>query len=422
MDNSRNRLRIATVLRRKLFFACILCSVLVARNFSLLMNNSQLLWQQADERLPTIRGLPHRANTWNREVQINDERMTHVTTVDSHHSSGRLVGASQHASDQSSSGGQDDDSTCEIISEPWQTKHYPSCNLIHELVTSISELQYIIQGNQHQVFQVNIHHETVVLKVLHYRMQNFTQSNIRSGQRNAIVHERLASSPYIFSNLGFCGTSLVVPYSEPGTLLDLILAIKQDEREMPPPMDLLRIAVQLAEALAALHEIGFAHKDFDNSQFLYNDGVFQLNDFHSGRFITNETTACQDYQMHPFTRSKHLRLDQDDVFRLCSELYALFPTCGLRDGDTPRRSICYQSVTEGMEVVKSTSMAEEAVVKAMRLCWKKESDLMASAREVASFLRGELNRLLENYTDTEKPDNTGVVKVTGLYSEEEEEA
>jgi hypothetical protein len=348
--------------------------------------------------------------------------MIHVTSVvDSgdFHPTGRLVDASQ--SDQHSSSDDDNDSTtsCETPTESWQTSHYPSCNQIHELVTSMSELQYIIQGKQHQVFQVNNHQETVVLKVLHYGMQNFTMSNILSGQRNAIVHEHLASSPYIVPIHAFCGTSTVVPYSEHGTLLDLMLAINRDGRDTPSPMVRLRIAFQLAEALAVLHEAGFAHKDFDNSQFLYNDGMFQLNDFHSGRFITDETTSCQGHQMHPFNRDKQLRLDQDDVFHLCSELHALFPTCGLGDEETPRRSTCFQAVTGGMQaVVESTTAAEAAVIKAMRLCWSKEPDLMASAREVSSLLREELYRL-ENDGRAEKGDRNKVVKVTGLYSDEE---
>ena len=134
---------------------------------------------------------------------------------------------------------------------------------------------------------------------------------------DAMVADRLTSSPRIYDIYGFCGMAIMsefFPYGDyedvavPGTgyLLTTKEQIEQQENELTPYNDIesiekLRISLQMAEALADLHgdpNGAIVHQDVQLSQYLLSsDGkTVKLNDFNRAEFMLwddNKGTYCK---------------------------------------------------------------------------------------------------------------------------------
>jgi hypothetical protein len=127
-------------------------------------------------------------------------------------------------------------------------------------------------------------------------------------RKDAIMQERLTSSPFVMSIYGHCGTSVIAPLATSGSLDDCIHSVRNGGKELSA-REKLKVAIHLAEGLDAVHGGGnaksrlmssFVHNDLDVSQYVFRNGLFQINDFNHGKFMylnttaetTNETTAC----------------------------------------------------------------------------------------------------------------------------------
>ena len=120
---------------------------------------------------------------------------------------------------------------------------------------------------------------------------------------DAIVAERLTSSPRIFNIYGFCGLSIMSQFFQHGDVEGLILGnsngysdklLKDESGDLKPkngftPIQKVVLALEMAKGLADLHgyENGLIiHDDVQNSQFLFNDdkSMVVLNDFNRAEF------------------------------------------------------------------------------------------------------------------------------------------
>ena len=106
--------------------------------------------------------------------------------------------------------------------------------------------------------------ESVVLKILRYKRE-YGQSSIKGIQTDAIVMERLTSSPRIIDIFGHCGTSTIVEPMQ----FEVISAVipgegRIEQKELDKfddvhPMnnftieEKLQMAIDMAEAIADLH-------------------------------------------------------------------------------------------------------------------------------------------------------------------------
>ena len=103
--------------------------------------------------------------------------------------------------------------------------------------------------------------------------------------------ERLTASPYVVDIFTTCGATQVIEYSEGGNLHDLIKIARLAGEDKMPSIDKLRICVQVAEAVAAVHSFekdgipSLSHNDLCCHQFLLVDGVYKLNDFHLAKYM-----------------------------------------------------------------------------------------------------------------------------------------
>jgi serine/threonine protein kinase len=148
--------------------------------------------------------------------------------------------------------------------------------------------------------------------------------NLDRHRREALVMDRLTSSPYISNLYGYCGTTVLTEFL--GETLHQLLKSEEDRRPSPlirpswgiennrtaalsrsTPQRRLRLALHAARGVQALHENSIVHADVQDQQFLVGwsssssltepQPRLVLNDFNRCRFLayrrsgsTNETT------------------------------------------------------------------------------------------------------------------------------------
>jgi hypothetical protein len=191
---------------------------------------------------------------------------------------------------------------CEPIEE-WQTASYPTCNIVHELNVLGGEIKYISRGSirsvwmAQTVYDVNINatlssgaDEQVILKTLRLTKNgnkiDFDPQRYESHRRDAMVSERLTSSPHIVDIYGFCGQSCI---NEP-------MAGQMPHVKDATSLQKLELAHSAVEALVDLHNAGdnvsnnngvatIVHRDVTHRNYLRDgSGAIKLNDFNVGRF------------------------------------------------------------------------------------------------------------------------------------------
>jgi len=205
----------------------------------------------------------------------------------------------------------------------WQTLSFPNCNDVHNLdlreVLNIqkhgevipanlgegdqSELQisqedkgkamrmgYVGSGLWRQVWKVQprFRDENAVLKVMK-KEHDVNPRNFDRHRRDALVMERLTSSPHVVSIYGLCGNTVLTEYA--GVTLDDFLyeGAKYENTEKydrDTPTGKIELALDVMKGLKAMHDRDIVHADIQSKQFLLDptDGV-KVNDFNRCRFL-----------------------------------------------------------------------------------------------------------------------------------------
>jgi serine/threonine protein kinase len=195
----------------------------------------------------------------------------------------------------------------------WQDFSFPTCNDIHEIdlrsirirqKTTNETIGVLNHGMWRTVWAVDsyVATELQALKVIkgEHEVDN---RNFDRHRRDALVLERLTSSPNIVDIYGFCGNTLLTEFVSK-TLKDVVKQDEEDENttvaETYPtrttPEGRLRLALDVARGLEAIHSIPggpIIHADIQAEQFLVtSDGTVKLNDFNRCRFMpTNNITG-----------------------------------------------------------------------------------------------------------------------------------
>jgi Protein tyrosine and serine/threonine kinase len=132
--------------------------------------------------------------------------------------------------------------------------------------------------------------------------------NLDRHRREAVVMERLTSSPYVASMYGHCGTTVMTEFL--GATLHTLIKAEDDEPTrlrwgfldnstyLSPstPQGRLQMALHAARGLEALHENSIVHADVQDQQFLLSTTVgaggkpprLVLNDFNRCRFLARK--------------------------------------------------------------------------------------------------------------------------------------
>ena len=192
----------------------------------------------------------------------------------------------------------------------WQEFSFPNCNDIHEIdLRTVLEraarqgkhtkLGYITSGFWRSVWSVDprqVMKVPVVLKMM-LPEHEITDRNFDRHRRDALVMERLTSSPYVVDTFGFCGNTVLTEYIE--TPLDYLIDDTYDRQDGMLSRDTaqgrLALALEVAKGLQALHEMAggpIVHADIQARQFLVTpDGSVKVNDFNRCRFMAHRNTT-----------------------------------------------------------------------------------------------------------------------------------
>lgn len=197
----------------------------------------------------------------------------------------------------------------------WQGLYFPNCNDFHDIdlgrqAESLQQLEYydsyrISNGAFRDAWVLqkpsrDNNTESVILKNLRIDLK-FTIEDMKGIQRDAIVMERLTSSPRIIDVYGYCATSTIVEamkyeveeYVVPGS--GMAKQMYLDKFEGLHPMNVytieqkLYMALEMAESIADLHgypEGVVVHDDIQLCQWLeHSDGRIKLGDFNRAEMM-----------------------------------------------------------------------------------------------------------------------------------------
>jgi serine/threonine protein kinase len=192
------------------------------------------------------------------------------------------------------------------VKADWHTFSFPNCNGIHEIdlasirirqKTTNETIGVLNHGMWRTVWAVDpyVATELQALKVIKGEFE-VDDRNFDRHRRDALVMERLTSSPNIVDIYGFCGNTMLTEFISK-TLEDVVKQDEEDEdaavAETYPtrttPEGRLRLALDVARGVEAIHSIPggpIIHADITAQQFLVtSDGTVKLNDFNRCRFM-----------------------------------------------------------------------------------------------------------------------------------------
>lgn len=227
----------------------------------------------------------------------------------------------------------------------WQKLSFPNCNEIHEIdlrdslhlhkysanfamgeyafrdnqtKAEAKRIGYVGSGLWRHVWKIDPHgemHHTMaagefeapsVLKMMKAEHE-VDERNMDRHRRDALVMERLTSSPYIVSMYGYCGNTVLTEYV--GSDLDAVIDDHKGGKNShgfnyyptrATPEGRVTLALGVAKGLQALHEAEdspIIHADIVPKQYLVaRDGSIKLNDFNRCRFVSHKNgtdEACR---------------------------------------------------------------------------------------------------------------------------------
>lgn len=195
---------------------------------------------------------------------------------------------------------------CRKISE--HELNFQNCNDFHQLdrLDPLTDIRFLSRGGYREVFSLAHHFgdesELLAMKDIRYD-RDFDHETFEFVRMDAIVAERLSSSPRTYDIYGFCGFGIVSEYFYHGDIEDGVLggedgdidAKDLDDKEKLKPQNNLTgaqklvLSLEMAEAVADLHGFGgglIIHDDIQLSQFLLNKNKtrLKLNDFNRAEF------------------------------------------------------------------------------------------------------------------------------------------
>lgn len=314
---------------------------------------------------------------------------------------------------------------CEPL-RTWQTASFPSCNLLHEVDRTVESWssgrhRWTNQGGYNLVFAVreempslweklaeNDQEPSFAIKEIDYPYSDATDSTFYEVQMDALVMERLTSSPYVMDIYAHCGLTLVVPWG------DIQLGRLIFDGKDPPREEKLRLAVQVSSALADVENMdgdgtpSYVHMDYMVRQHLLVNGTLKLSDFNKGRFMSKRSSSggglCEfrrvgrdgtfrspeEYRGEPLTPKMQ-------VFSLGNILQSILTGermwTGVEDDDARDRIQRGKRYRMARFVKKSTDPIDVALRKMARRCFAQDPEERPSAVGVADFLREQASRL-----------------------------
>ena len=321
-----------------------------------------------------------------------------------------------------------------VPTKEWQTSKYrPNCNTLHEMdiiqqshpriggdINLFStggywrdawKIDYSCKRNSTDIIGCQ---ETVVLKTLKLQ-HDFEAANYEHDRIDMMAMEKLTSSPHVINIFSACGNSVTTEYADGervGTLADSKKKI---------PLARLKIARDIAQGLADVHEIGLVHYDVNLANIVSIGETLKINDFNIGipvkRNVTSGDTCSFPARYHnpqwrsPEEANDSLLNEKVDVYSLGSIFFRFI--ClhepwhrlepGYQLGDDVRKEYINEQVKKGKlptipKEILNTKDAEIRVIRmAMLACYTFDPDKRPSARSVAKFLDQGIEELSKHH-------------------------
>ncbi|KAL7563153.1 hypothetical protein ACA910_014432 [Epithemia clementina (nom. ined.)] len=313
---------------------------------------------------------------------------------------------------------------------PWQLQTFPTCNSMHETDLIINAAKtsapvFLTSGFWRDVWLLHnatLYDRTVVLKTLRF-MHNVTLRNLDRNRRDALVMERLTKSPWILDVYGFCGNAGFYEYADGGDISTALWPKALDELQQKRKMrhvnnlmtrqQKLEIGVQAAIGLAELHNFDgegratVAHTDISPAQYVNVRGRYKLQDFNRVRFIRWSKSANQTCPYNVSSNPGKNRSPEEykyqpqtemvDVYSLGNLFYMLLQMeWPFKDETTQKAKDLVQDGYRPSfyeDVWNSDDPYDVTLKKAMLMCHEQEPANRSSAREVANYLKTQLETL-----------------------------
>lgn len=342
--------------------------------------------------------------------------------------------------------------SCEPRSD-WHSFRFTNCNLFHEFdlkaglavaarsqddATGEVAVKYGFAGASRESWLLDSsicsngeRHDcssTTILRTLRWR-EVLDELIVEKQRIDALVSERLTSSPSVIDIYGFCGTSALNEYADGGMFASAFRHEYSDGVAPYTDRELLVFARDAAIGLAAIHDIdgrgnvtSVVHHDLRAENFLLSNGTLKISDFNNGQLLRwdfKEDKRCYGFDwsagcgksMEKTNRkapeeclgeeNRTLTTEGVEVFRFGAFLYYLLSKGNwtysyepISDGTLgrPKPEKVKKMILTGKRpslppfVKESNSTDLKAIVRAMRMAHTYDARKRPSARDIAEYL------------------------------------
>lgn len=312
----------------------------------------------------------------------------------------------------------------------WQSKSFPNCNMFHE--TYLSEMTFISSGTLRSVFELSENVDGNINKLVYknldyYGKYNVDLKRVDQERKDGLILERTTRSHFTPSIYGYCSTAVIMDHAPQD--MESYNEQRLEGNITISPLDQLKIGIHIASGVADLHAVGFIHNDLHEQQFLYQNGVFKLNDFNYAKPIyvdknTNETCTLSDkFNMGLFGRSLEelqykidhegftpVKPDKIDVWMMGNLLFAILTDLQVWDKESrsdedvkieqAERLVAGNRPQIPIHIRDSNEPAHLAMKNALDMTWNYNWKERPSARSIADYMTIELMKI----TGEEAPD------------------
>eukprot|EP00986_Skeletonema_menzelii_P012506 scaffold6920_cov171-Skeletonema_menzelii.AAC.1 len=322
--------------------------------------------------------------------------------------------------------------SCEPMYD-WQLQSFPNCNKFHEL--DLSTMRFVNSGGSRSAFELKEEVDGMLNKFVYKSIKfwkDVTTNKVEEQRKDGLLLERMTSSPFIPDIHGYCSLAVMMDFMPEGSMHDYIKGARLAGGSTLSPVDRLRVSIHIAGSVAALHSIdnteqpSFFHNDLCCHQYLFQDGIFKLNDFNYARPIyknskTNEQCTCRSFGMAMWTArslEEHQiaigyknftapKPDKIDVWMMgnimhiiMTDLYVFEKPKNLKHRVAGKRMINGERTEIPEHIRNSTDPSYVAMMKALDMTWTYDWSERPSARSITDYLMG----ALRNITGESDPD------------------
>jgi len=216
--------------------------------------------------------------------------------------------------------------------------------------------------------------------------------------------EKLTSSPHVINAFAACGNSVTTEYADG----DRIGTLADSKKKIP--LARLKIARDIAQGLADVHDIGLVHYDTNLANIVSIGETLKINDFNIGvplkkNVTSGDTCGFPARYFNPQWRSPEeandsLLNEKVDVYSLGNVFFRMI--ClhepwhrlepGYKLGDDIRKDYINERVKKGVlptipkEILNTKDVEVRIIKEAMIACYTSDPDKRPSARVIANFL------------------------------------